>query len=214
MRRMITTGIVAAFAALALPAAATARHSSRHTAHHASARHHRRHHSVAHTVVFSPAVRHSTTTPTPGTETPPAEGETAGTIASFEGGVLKITLSDGTTVSGKVTEKTEIECGCPGHEGSGGDSSSGDDGEGGEGGEGSDGHGWSGSSSSGGFGGRGDDFSGDGGHSSTPSPSGGSTEEAPSCGTASLVPGAKVQEAELSVSSAGAVWEKVDLAHS
>ena len=190
MRRMITIGIAAACAALVLPAAAMARHSS----HHARS-HHRRHR--AHTVVFSPGtVRHSTPGPATG-ETPPSpsEGEAAGTIASFEGGVLKITLADGTTVSGKVTEQTRIECGCPGHEG---DTSSG---------EGED-HGWSGEGGFSGGGSQGDDEQG-----SMPSGTPGS-EEVPSCGTSALVPGAKVQEAELMVGGAGAVWEKVDLAHS
>ena len=36
-------------------------------------------------------------------------------------------------------------------------------------------------------------------------------DEAEHCTTAALVPGAVVREAELSVSSAGAVWEKVEL---
>ncbi|HXD55736.1 MAG TPA: hypothetical protein VN618_13340 [Solirubrobacteraceae bacterium] len=206
MKRMLTMGIAAALAALMVPAAATARHSSHHTAHHASARHHRRHHSVAHTVVFSPAsVKPSTTAPAPG-EPPVGEGEAAGTIASFEGGVLKITMADGTTVSGKVTEKTEIQCACPDHEGAGGDDGE-DSGVGGE-------------DSHGGFSSSGDGFSGGGdvhGSSedgSTPSGTTGTEETPPSCGPSSLVAGAKVKEAELSVSSAGAVWEKVELAHS
>jgi hypothetical protein len=33
-----------------------------------------------------------------------------GTVASFSGGVLTIRQSDGDTVSGKVTRRTEIEC--------------------------------------------------------------------------------------------------------
>lgn len=192
MRRMFTIGIAAALAALVLPAAAMARHSS----HHARSHHHRRHH-VAHTVVFSSAtVRHTTPSPA-GSETPTGtEGEAAGTIASFEGGVLKITLSDGTTVSGKVTEQTRIECGCAGHEGVSG-------GEGGD-------HGFGGDSSfSGGHG----DSQGDDEHGSMPFGTPGS-EETPSCGTSALVAGAKVAEAELTVGSSGAVWEKVDLAHS
>jgi len=183
MRRTITIGFAAALAALVLPGAAMAHHSSQH----ARAHHHRRRHR-AHTVVFSPAtVRHTTPTPPSGETPPPGPGgEAAGTIASFEGGVLQITLSDGTTVSGKVTEQTRIQCGCPGHDGSWG-------------GDGED-RSWGGD---GGFSGS----QGDDEHGSMP---GG--EETPSCGTAALVAGAKVHEAELTIGSSGAVWEKVDLA--
>ena len=130
-------------------------------------------------------------------------GETAGTVKSFEGGVLTIELTDHSTVSGRVTEATELRCesaGAPGEDGEDGpgesshvggardaavrSSSSGEDGEdGGDHEEGNDGE---------------DD---DG-------PSGGPP---PSCTTAALVPGAVVAEAELSVGSGGAVWDQVEL---
>jgi hypothetical protein len=141
---------------------------------------------------------HGATTTVPGTGTPvtpsptPSEGEPAGTIASFEGGVLKITLADGSTVSGKVTEATRIECGvCP-NEGSGGSYQ----------GEGHDGFV------------RGDDERGSGqdqGDDDGPGSNEGEPSEA-ACGQAALKPGAKVAEAELGVTSAGSIWQNVVLA--
>ena len=191
MRRIFLTALASTAVAIALPVAASAHGSSHSSARHASIRHHRRHH---HTRFVHFASRSSvTSTTTTATSTPPAStpGESVGTIASFEGGVLKITLSDGTTVSGTVTESTEIKCPAPtptattsdhggpgsiGHEdGQGQDEGSGDD-EG-------EGH--------------------DGGY----------CHETPQeCGPASLVVGAKVQEAELKLSGAQASWESVELA--
>lgn len=187
MRRILLTAFASSLLAFALPAAASAHHSARHhSAHRAGA--HRRH-KRAHTVVFAAGSVTSTpgTTTPKTTETPPSSSEPAGTIASYENGVLKITLADGSTVTGKVTENTEIECGCPGHDGFSGDGNPGWQ------------HDGQGSQGPGDF--HGDDEQGE---------SGEQTEK--TCGVASLVAGAKVKEAELVVSSAGAVWEKVELA--
>ena len=177
MRRALTMLIASSLLALALPAAASA-HNAR--AHH----HHRRHHR-AHTVVFSPAAAPSNT------PSPAAEGEPAGTIASYEGGVLTITLVDGSTVSGKVTEATFITCGCPGHDGSPG--------------------GWQG----GYYGhGQGDYQPGPGPQQYQHGYRDADFQESSSCGVSSLVAGAKVKQAELSIGSAGAVWKLVDLEQS
>ncbi len=184
MRRILLTAFASSLLALAAPVAASAHHSHHHAR---RARAHHRHH--AHTVTFAPAARPSTTT-APSSETPPSGGEAAGTIASYEGGVLTITLADKSTVSGKVTEMTRIDCGCPGHEGSL---------------EGSSGPPWQqGGDGSGdyGQGGTGDDYH------SYPAPEGGDG----SCGTAALLPGAVVKEAELRLGGEGAVWESVELA--
>lgn len=202
MRRILTVVLASSLLALALPVAASAHHGSRHAQRAQARKHHRRHH--AHMVVFAPKAAPSgptTTTGTSGTETPTTPTEPVATVASFEGGVLKITLPDGSTVSGKVTEATEIECGCE-HQGSQGEQQ----------GFGHDGSGDFGHESG----------SGDSGHESASGNSGpGSfqhddeqgqqTETESSCGTASLVPGAKIKEAELNVSSAGAVWDKIEL---
>lgn len=192
MRRILLTAVASSVLALALPAAASASHSARH-----HSRAHRRHR--AHTVVFVPGKTTSTPGTTPPTmpEVPPSSGEPAGTIASFEGGVLKITLADGSTVTGKVTESTEIECGSDGQVESSGEAGQGDGS--GDSGLGDSGPGWQhdGQGQPGGF-------NGDDEHV-------GETAE-PGCGVSSLLAGAKVNEAELVVSGAGAVWEKIELA--
>ncbi len=169
MRRILLMTMTAATLALGAPAVASAHHRA-HAAHH-----HRRHHR---TLVFKANSPSSTTAPTTTPEVPP--GEVAGTIASYEEGVLKITLTDGTTISGRVTPYTQIDCGCPGHDG---------------------GQGWQGGhwgQPGRAPGGQGDD------EQSGDSPSS-------SCGASSLVAGAKVKEAELSLSSFGAYWSQVDL---
>src|SRR5437588_6961313 len=101
MRRILTAVLASSLLALALPVAASAHRGSRHDAARRAQthKHHRHHH--AHMVVFAPKSAPAGT-PTSGTETPPTPGEQVATVASFEGGVLKITLPDGSTVSGKV----------------------------------------------------------------------------------------------------------------
>jgi hypothetical protein len=138
--------------------------------------------------------------------------ENAGTIASFdaESGKLVIDLFGGETISGLVTEGTEIECDDNGGAsvsssgpGSGGEGEPGDD-EGGEGevepedddgGEEAPSNSGPGSENSGP--GNADDDEGEG--------------EAGNCTTAALVPGAVVHEAELKVANGQATFEKVEL---
>ena len=198
MRRICLSATACTALALAMPAGASAHHRGRHHHHHAH---------PSRTITFA-AHRTSTTSSSPTTPTPPAsEGEAAGTIASFENGILKLTLADGSVVSGKVTEVTRIDCPMTssnetrgedddneglsddqGEQGGG----NGDQGEqGGGSGDGGDHHGL--------MEGRGDDENG------------GSGDGGMTCGPGSLVAGAKVAEAELVISSAGASWEKVDL---
>jgi hypothetical protein len=178
MRRILIALLASSVAVLVVPAAASAHHHR----HHGRASAHR-HHRHAHMVVIAPAA------PKPATETTPTIEEPTATVASFEGGVLKITLPDGSTVSGKVTEETWIGCGCS-HDFQGGS----------PGGFQHDGPSWQND--------QGDDNNdqGDVHHDDESGPA--QSEE---CGVSSLVPGAKVKEAELSVSGAGAVWEKVEL---
>src|SRR3982074_774521 len=101
MRRILLSTLASSLLAFALPAAASAHSHHHHRAHH-------RH--KAHTVVFT----HGKVSSTPGTTAPttpvPPGSEPAGTITSFENGVLKITLADNSVVTGKVTEGTQIEC--------------------------------------------------------------------------------------------------------
>jgi hypothetical protein len=191
MRRILLTALASSVVAVALPVAASAHDKAGHHARQERVHHHRHHARFVHFASRS-SVTSQPGTPT-GQPTTPA-GESVGTIASFEGGVLKITLNDGTTVSGTVTEGTEIKCATPTAMASDHNSSSGHDNGQGEDGEGQ-GHDEGQSDDQG----QGDDE----GHGPEP---------AQGCGTASLVAGAKVQEAELKLSGGHASWESVELA--
>lgn len=161
MRKMLLT-VVASSALLAFaPASALAQ--GRH--HH----HHRSHHSRFHHRTFGSAQSGTSTTPSP----------SAGTVQSFTGGVLTIALSNGSTVSGQVSDFTRIIClAAP----STGTQSTGSW---------RDHHDWSGGN---------DQSQGDEGSFGQ------------SCSTSSLTTGAVVQAAELTISGAGATWNKVVLA--
>jgi hypothetical protein len=107
--------IAAALTALTLiaPGAALAGHGHRH--YHKAKR--RAHHAKVRFEHFGPATLGNAGTGTPGTvpaspkpATPSAPNENAGKVASYTGGVLTLTLSDGSSVSGKVTGETQIEC--------------------------------------------------------------------------------------------------------
>lgn len=199
MKRIFLTTV--ACSALVLTAAGSAAaHGSHHHTRGLSS--HKRHHRHAHLVRFGtlassvPSGTTTTPTPTPTSATP--SDEPAGTVASFTNGVLTIKLTDGSMVSGKVNENTQIECPsvaptatmADDHGASQSGDGSGDHGSG------------DGSGPSGEQGGR-DDGS-DGGNDD-------GNDEAAQCTSAALVSGAVVHEAELSVGSAGAVWEKVEL---
>lgn len=106
----------------------------------------------------------------------------AGTVQSFTGGVLTIALANGQTVSGQVTGDTEIKCEAT-------DTSSG-----------MTSHDRWGDNNAGG---QGDDDQGQGDDDNNNNSM---------CSSSDLTAGAPVQAAELRVSSAGAVWDKVILA--
>lgn len=183
MRRMLLMAVMGSALALAVPGVASAHHGKRH---------HARHHKHAHLVKFGTAS--VSTTPSGPTATTPT-GTPAGKVKSFENGVLVITLADESTVSGKVTEATKLECRSATSQ-----QNSGDDDQGG----GDDGarvngeHGGPSAHESDHHGSDGGDVDDD---------NAGQT----ACTTAALVPGAVVGEAELLVGSGGAVWEKVEL---
>lgn len=93
---------------LAAPSAALAHHGPGHhrNHHHARAQHARfRFEHIGPTGVSAPSTTPSAPTPPSGT-TP----ENAGKVFSYEKEVLTLTLNDGSTVSGKVTANTRIEC--------------------------------------------------------------------------------------------------------
>jgi hypothetical protein len=126
--------------------------------------------------------------------------EHTGKVESFDGTTLVISLFSGGTVSGAVTDETEVECDSDPADDRGHDE--GDDDQGDDHGDdqgddnddqGDDDRGARAASS----GDHGDD---DGDHGNE------------DCGTDALAPGATVLEAELKISGGEAVWEKVELA--
>jgi hypothetical protein len=197
-------GLLLAAVGLAIPGSAGAKRgvaARHHSAHHACKRKH--HCAHARLLRFGPvsntgSTANPTSAPAPTTPTTPGN-EIAGTVASFTGGVLTINLTGGGSVSGKVTEGTELKCETPGDDDQGG---TGDDEP-------------SGPSSDApmradGIGGgeqgqSGDDTSGD-------DQGGGDDQGESSCPPEALKEGAMVREAELEVGPGGAVWEQIVLA--
>ncbi len=183
MKRIVVTFLIGTAVAVAAPSAALAAHHKHHRSrHNHSARAHRR-------------VRHERFGKAD--QTQPSNAQEAGTVTSFENGILTITLNDGSTVSGAVTNGTELECMAPAQQNQGdndGDDSAAltnarnDHGGGSSSGSGDD-NGGSGSGDDNGGGGDGNQM----------------------CSTASLAPGTPVAEANLEISSAGASWDKVEL---
>jgi hypothetical protein len=110
--------------------------------------------------------------------------QNAGTVVSFTGGVLTIALNNGQTVSGNVTGDTEIECQAP-------DTSSGmqshETGDGGG------------------------DNQGDNDQGDDDQGQGDDNGDNASCSSADLTAGTVVHEARLTLSGAGATWDKVEL---
>jgi hypothetical protein len=196
MKRMLLMAVTSSLLALAVPGVASAHHGKRH---HAAS--HKRHASRARLITFGSAVVPPASGPTQTSPTPAApSGESAGTVKSFEKGVLTITLKDGSTVSGMVTEQTRLECqSATASPTTGGDDQGAGDDQGTDSGE----HGAA-TAHAADHGQQGQDGGDDQGDE-------GGDGGQPSCTTAALVPNAVVGEAELKLSSAGAVWEKVQL---
>jgi hypothetical protein len=172
------TATLAATMALLPPAVAGAHDGAGEAVHH-----HCRH---VHFVTFLAHQRHSTNTPTTPPSTTPATS--TATVASFTEGVLTLTLADGSTVSGKVTEFTHIFAEDQNDDNGFGDH---DDHHGGAWGHGDDMGGGPGPSS-------GDDGNGSWDHGDCDQPTSGSTSL--------FVPGAQIGEAELRIGSTGAFW--------
>jgi hypothetical protein len=189
MKRILLVAVSSSALALGAPAIASAHH------HHHARRHHAKHHAARARVLDFRASAPATRT-TPGSPATPAtpSSESVGTVTSFKEGVLIITLTSGTQVSGKVTEQTQIRC-TSATPTTGGDDSDDESGSG------------EGDHSSSTDGSHGDAHAASNGDDSDDGPEGG---QAP-CTTAALVPGAMVREAELTIGSAGAVWDRIDL---
>ena len=175
MRKILLAVFLGAAMMAAVPTVAMA------TTHHDRSHHNRRHrHARAHHEHFGSRNDEASA---------PANTPNAGTIASFENGVLTIKLADGSMVTGHVTNATEIRCeAADAGEIENPEHADGDHGGGN------------------GSGNRGDNNNGD-------NRDGDDDEQgAEMCSTANLVPGTSVSDAELTVSGAGAVWNEVDLA--
>jgi hypothetical protein len=216
MRRHIFTA-VASVAILAMaPASALAKqHTKRH---HSRTHHARTHHARTHRL----RVRHErfgalTST---GSTAPVTPAQPAGTVDSLVGNLLTIRLNDAnhTLVSGMVTNQTELECAAPastvhadGDQGGGDNGTSGGDNNT----SGGDENTSSGSDETAGS----DDATevNDPAEANEPTEVGDQGDDdaaqtVTSCTTANLVAGTAVSGAELGISSAGATWEKVELA--
>jgi hypothetical protein len=132
--------------------------------------------------------------------------ENAGTVLSFDGTVLKITVfGQSDPLVGQVDENTEIECEDSGdaHMSSHGDDGPGDD----QGDDAGDDHGDDPAGHD-----AGDDHGDDGpGDDQGDDEGDDEGDDAAACGTDQLVPGAKVSEAEVRLVDGQAVFEKVEL---
>lgn len=126
--------------------------------------------------------------------------EDAGTIVSFADGVLTIKTFGGETLTGRVTDGTEIECESDGS--SALRASDDDEGEGHDDDEGKDrdGHESPSTGTTRPVGSSDDDHDKDEGD-----------DKDESCGTAALVAGARVEEAQLAITSSGRVWREIEI---
>jgi hypothetical protein len=195
MRRIFTTAIASSVLVLAVSGVAVAaatHHDGRHDHHAHHANRHRRSIQHAHAVKFgAPVVPIAAS----GASAPPASApsptSSAATIVSFTNGTLTIRLVDGSMVSGRVSEETEIACQPIGPQQS--DSSGGP--------------------------GPGDDQARDDNDGRDDNDEKQDNEEARNddndnerrCTAAALLAGVVVREAELRVSGAGAVWEELEM---
>jgi hypothetical protein len=129
--------------------------------------------------------------------------ENAGTIKSFEGGVLTITPAEGGELAAKVDEDTEIECHSMGDLEHAARSSH-DDGDDEHGGHDDHGDHEHGDDDDHGDHEHGDDDDGDDVHEH-------GDDDDDRCGADALKPGTKVHEAELELTSKGKRWEELEL---
>lgn len=108
MKRSLLTAVGIMMLTLAVPSAALAHHG--HGPHHHKARA-KAHHAKFRIMHIGAAAVGTTTAPI-GTTPPatPLAPENAGMVASYTNGILTLTLSGGSTVSGKVTNDTRIGC--------------------------------------------------------------------------------------------------------
>ncbi|MGH2833137.1 MAG: hypothetical protein ACRDK2_10220 [Solirubrobacteraceae bacterium] len=206
MRRTLPIALGALALALIVPSSALAHHG--HSHHHNFRAHHAKFRLVHLGSMGSPTSTPSTTPSTPSTPPP----ENAGTVASYSGGVLTLTLNSGSNVSGTVTNDTRIGCipsqpttGQPQNQGPGDDNEPGDQGSGDDNGHGDD-QGDDDANQQ-----QGNDGSDNGnndnwGHDHEP---GGVGNSEPPCDSSALKAGATVRFAELRLTPTGNEFESV-----
>jgi hypothetical protein len=199
-RILLLAGMTSALAIVPV-GLAVADGQSEHAATHKHEAHHRHHHR-GHIRLFTKAASSTPSQPTSST----GDDQAVASVTSFTGGVLTLTLTDGSTVAGKVNEGTEIECRMAEEQQPG----DGDENHGGSSGRGGPGPSGSSQRDDGDDNDHGDNDQGDNDHGDDHGVEPGQPEMA-SCGTSALVAGAKVSEAELRVSTSGATWAKVEL---
>ncbi len=220
MRRNLLMALGAISLALAVPSAALAHQGRGHHHHHkakAKALHAKfRIVHIGATTTTPASTPASTPTTSPTTPTTPPEN--AGTVASYTGGVLTLTLNGGSTVSGKVTEDTQIECvkATPTTPSTGTgpqptDQSPGDDnGQGDDQSQGDTNLNQQGGQDQQGGQGTGDDESQQGDHGDNGDDEGeNQSAPEPPCGSSALVPGALVRAAELRIGPGGTEFESI-----
>jgi hypothetical protein len=206
MRLRLLTAVGTVALALAAPSAALAHHGRGHHHHHKTKAN--AHHAKFRLVHIGSRVAATTTTTPSGTTTPttPPTPENAGTVTSYTGGVLTLTLNDGSTVKGNVTSDTRISCvkattpptgtePPPTDQGPGDDNGQGDDQS-------------SGDMSQQGDQGSGESQDGENGNG------GGDDEQVqgtlePPCDSSALVAGAVVRAAELRIGPGGTEFESI-----
>jgi hypothetical protein len=200
MRRNLLTVLGIMMLALAVPSVALAHRDRGHHHHHKAKTHHAKFRIVH---IGSPAAVPVAPPATTSPATPPAP-ETAGTVTSYANGVLTLTLKDGSTVSGKVTNATRIRC-VKATPPSGAGVPPSDDGPGDDNGQGDDQ--MRGDMSQHGDHGSGEWSHGGDGNGDDDGEAPGSTE--PPCDSSALVPGAVVLAAELRIGPGGTEFESV-----
>ena len=177
MRRIMFTVLACTALFAAVPAAALA-----HNGHH-----HKRHHRVRHEHFIGH--RHSSdVNGVPGTE------PTAGTVTSFTNNVLTITLTNGNTVSGDVTNDTEVNCENADNVGDNGDNAEQND-----------------LVRDNGPSGGGDDNGPSGGDDNGAGDDDNQGADDNNDNTCTITPGMAVRKAELRIDGNGAVWDEVEL---
>jgi hypothetical protein len=178
MRRILFTILACTALVVAVPAVALAHNGHRH--------HHKRHHHAR--VRHEAFIGHHDAGDVNGANSGQANQPTAGMVTSFANDILTITLNNGNTVSGEVTNDTEVKCENPAMQN--GDNDADDNGGGDEQGDAVFHHSDGGGDNCD----QGDDNEND--------------------QTCTITPGMAVTKAELTINGAGSVWDEVELVSS